>query len=275
MASPSNGEIRPPPPPTHTNLLVVCAPPKYSQNTFTHLHGRINIITSGLPCSPPLLRARFHLDAYTSVPMSSAEPDTGLLQRARAHYGEERGVTSTSSSSMRAFDAFSDDSTGVAPIDPDDNISDPSLSSPRNVRIPARRHFVDNTISSGASSALQSLTSASTLSTTLEGTSGNGNLNGRFDLSPRDPIVYSGLLHEPIFGQQRDEACGMDNDSPEEMQRKDPLGTQIWKLYHKTRGQLPNSERLENLSWRMMSMNLKRRELERQGWVWTCFSLFA
>lgn len=41
-------------------------------------------------------------------------------------------------------------------------------------------------------------------------------------------------------------------------------GTQIWKLYHKTKGQLPNAERLENLSWRMMSMNLRRKEMERR-----------
>lgn len=60
-------------------------------------------------------------------------------------------------------------------------------------------------------------------------------------------------------------------ESPEEMQKNDPLGTQIWKLYHKTKGQLPNSERLENLTWRMMSMNLRRKELERQGYVrWLC-----
>lgn len=54
-------------------------------------------------------------------------------------------------------------------------------------------------------------------------------------------------------------------ESPEEMQKSDPLGMQIWRLYHKQVGQLPNSERLENLSWRMMSMNLRRREMERQG----------
>ena len=49
-------------------------------------------------------------------------------------------------------------------------------------------------------------------------------------------------------------------DSPEEMQKKDPLGIQMWSLYSKTKSQLPNQERMENLSWRMMSMNLMRQQ---------------
>ena len=52
----------------------------------------------------------------------------------------------------------------------------------------------------------------------------------------------------------------MEDESPEEMKRKDPLGTQIWKLYSKTKTRLPNQQRLENLTWRMMAINLKRSE---------------
>ena len=49
------------------------------------------------------------------------------------------------------------------------------------------------------------------------------------------------------------------------MQKKDPLATQIWKLYSKTKTQLPNQERMENLTWRMMGMNLRRKEREQQA----------
>ncbi|PWY83543.1 nitrogen regulatory protein area [Aspergillus heteromorphus CBS 117.55] len=52
-------------------------------------------------------------------------------------------------------------------------------------------------------------------------------------------------------------------DSPDELQRKDPLATQIWKLYSRTKAQLPNQERMENLTWRMMAMSMKRKEQER------------
>lgn len=48
------------------------------------------------------------------------------------------------------------------------------------------------------------------------------------------------------------------------MQKNDPLATQIWKLYSKTKSQLPNQERMANLTWRMMAMSLKRQEKERQ-----------
>lgn len=124
-------------------------------------------------------------------------------------------------------------------------------SSPRHVNIPAR--YLDSA-NSASSSALHSLTSASTLST----------LESKLDLSPTDPSTRKGLLRKSVLNEWEDNAVVMEEESPEEMQKKDPLGTQIWKLYHKQKGQLPNSERLENLSWRMMSMNLRRKELERQ-----------
>jgi GATA-binding protein len=70
------------------------------------------------------------------------------------------------------------------------------------------------------------------------------------------------LLRGSVFSEWKDNAAAGDNaiESPEEMRREDPLGTQIWKLYSKTKTRLPNQERLENLTWRMMAMNLKRRE---------------
>lgn len=108
---------------------------------------------------------------------------------------------------------------------------------------------------STASSAIQSLTSASTLST----------LDSKLDLPAVEAAARKGLLREPVFDEWKNDAATMDIESPEEMQRKDPLGTQMWKLYHKQKTQIPNSERLENLTWRLMSMNLRRRELERQG----------
>lgn len=75
-------------------------------------------------------------------------------------------------------------------------------------------------------------------------------------------VAKSDLLQDTVFPTWKDDA-GPDNfDSPEELQKQDPLGTQIWKLYSKTKTRLPNQERMENLTWRMMAMNLKRRERE-------------
>lgn len=70
------------------------------------------------------------------------------------------------------------------------------------------------------------------------------------------------LLRETIFPTWKDDAAGEELDSPDEMQRKDPLATQIWRLYSRTKKQLPNQERMENLTWRMMAMSLRKRRQE-------------
>ncbi|KAG9248664.1 hypothetical protein BJ878DRAFT_538130 [Calycina marina] len=87
--------------------------------------------------------------------------------------------------------------------------------------------------------------------------------------SARDKLVsssrnsaHSNLLQESFFPTWKDDAAGKELDSPDEMQKKDPLATQIWRLYSKTKKQLPNQERMENLTWRMMAMNLRKRKQE-------------
>ena len=70
------------------------------------------------------------------------------------------------------------------------------------------------------------------------------------------------LLRESFFPTWKDDAASEELDSPDEMQKKDPLATQIWRLYSKTKKQLPNQERMENLTWRMMAMSLRKRKQE-------------
>lgn len=70
------------------------------------------------------------------------------------------------------------------------------------------------------------------------------------------------LLGDSIFPTWKDDAAEDEVDNPDEMQRKDPLATQIWRLYSKTKKQLPNQERMENLTWRMMAMSLRKQKQE-------------
>lgn len=163
--------------------------------------------------------------------MSHVQP---ALPRARMRHGDDEGG----------------ERGGRLPSMLDESMALPS--SPHHVRFSDTRY--DTT--SGSSSAIASLTSTSTLDT----------LPTRLDLSPTEGDAHKGLLRESFFETWKDDAARIEpEESPEEMQRKDPLGAQIWRLYAKTKGQLPNSERLENLSWRMMAMNLKRQQnLERQ-----------
>lgn len=126
----------------------------------------------------------------------------------------------------------------------------PTSSSPKHVRFPSAGPF---DYSPGSLSTDPSLTSASTHDTKLE-------------LTPAETAARKGMLEDSLFPTFKNDAVGADLDSPEDMQKNDPLATQIWKLYSKARNQLPNAERMENLTWRMMAMSMRKRaELETQG----------
>ncbi|KAJ4297978.1 Sodium- and chloride-dependent GABA transporter 1 [Kalmusia sp. IMI 367209] len=117
--------------------------------------------------------------------------------------------------------------------------------------------------STQAWSPLDSSLQHSPLEDNFNSSSSNNNLEGSLDLSPHEAAARQGVLASSIFPDFKNDAHSPDMGSPEEMQRNDPLGTQIWKLYSKARTQLPNAERMENLTWRMMAMSMRRAERER------------
>jgi hypothetical protein len=78
---------------------------------------------------------------------------------------------------------------------------------------------------------------------------------------PEKKLSAKELLAQGLFPTWKENAAGEELDSPDEMQ-KDPLATQIWRLYSKTKKQLPNQERMENLTSRIMGMSLLRRKRE-------------
>ncbi len=67
------------------------------------------------------------------------------------------------------------------------------------------------------------------------------------------------LAATEVFASLRDGAASFTR-TPDEMQRDDPLATQVWKFFSKTKQSLPNQERMENMTWRMMHMSLRRRQ---------------
>lgn len=102
--------------------------------------------------------------------------------------------------------------------------------------------------------------------TAQSGTGTSTKDSGASTLDKLDPSAANSarkeLLRESFFPTWKDDAAGEELDSPDEMQKKDPLATQIWRLYSKTKKQLPNQERMENLTWRMMAMSLRKRRQE-------------
>ncbi|KAJ9612175.1 Sodium- and chloride-dependent GABA transporter 1 [Cladophialophora chaetospira] len=120
-----------------------------------------------------------------------------------------------------------------------------------------------NTTSTSQSPANLSSRGTSNFSSNNSHTSKSANhpLNSNLDLPTPDALARNeSLLRDAVFPDWKDDTSPSDVESPTEMQKKDPLGTQIWKLYSRTKSRLPNQERMENLTWRMMAMNLRRRE---------------
>ncbi|OQU99663.1 hypothetical protein CLAIMM_05267 [Cladophialophora immunda] len=68
----------------------------------------------------------------------------------------------------------------------------------------------------------------------------NPSLSPNLDLSTPDVLARNeSLLRDAVFPEWKDDAQSSVLDSPEEMQKKDPLGTQIWKLAKQAQFQNP------------------------------------
>lgn len=96
-------------------------------------------------------------------------------------------------------------------------------------------------------------------------------------LSPGTPsaAVAASLLSDSLFPPRKpkkkptstdmddDDSDGKSSsgdDDDEKNKAKDPLATQVWRLYTKAKDTLPNASRMENLTWRMMAMTLNKNK---------------
>ncbi|KAI9316475.1 hypothetical protein BX666DRAFT_246435 [Dichotomocladium elegans] len=92
-------------------------------------------------------------------------------------------------------------------------------------------------------------------------------------LSPSTPsAVAATLLSDSLFPPRKprtplamgDDISDSDDNSTSDINddktKKDPLATQVWRLYTKAKDTLPNASRMENLTWRMMAMTLNKNK---------------
>lgn len=52
---------------------------------------------------------------------------------------------------------------------------------------------------------------------------------------------------------------------PDKMAKEDPLATQVWKMYARQKATLPHAQRMENITWRMMALALKKKKEEEEA----------
>lgn len=82
----------------------------------------------------------------------------------------------------------------------------------------------------------------------------------RFDLSKTLDNARGTLSKTDAFAGFQDGIAGM-STSPAELGKEDPLAAQVWRFFSKTKQSLPNQERMENLTWRMMHASLRKQRL--------------
>ncbi|KAL2758559.1 hypothetical protein ACRALDRAFT_2100768, partial [Sodiomyces alcalophilus JCM 7366] len=72
------------------------------------------------------------------------------------------------------------------------------------------------------------------------------------------------LKHADFAHFQQSVTMDTDDPSLDQIRREDPLVTQMWKFFHRAKRTLPNLERMENLSWRFMAMNLRKTKMQQE-----------
>ncbi|KAG6010123.1 hypothetical protein E4U21_000157 [Claviceps maximensis] len=73
-------------------------------------------------------------------------------------------------------------------------------------------------------------------------------------------INKDNLLSNALFPSLENAAADESVKSIDQLRHDDPLAAQVWKFFSKTKQQLPNQERLENLTWRMMALNMRKQK---------------
>lgn len=79
-----------------------------------------------------------------------------------------------------------------------------------------------------------------------------------------DAVSNNNVLGSALF-PSLDNAVPIDSAGQlQQLQHEDPLAAQVWKFFSKTKQQLPNQQRMENLTWRMMALNMRRRKEQQE-----------
>lgn len=68
-----------------------------------------------------------------------------------------------------------------------------------------------------------------------------------------------------MFGSPALQPQSDDDADLEQMARDDPLATQVWRMYARQKATLPHAQRMENITWRMMALALKKKKGEEEA----------
>ncbi|THV05070.1 hypothetical protein K435DRAFT_850274 [Dendrothele bispora CBS 962.96] len=79
---------------------------------------------------------------------------------------------------------------------------------------------------------------------------------------PKGTSEATSSFTSPRVSGSPDLSTGPLPNNPEELAKEDPLATQVWKMFARTKATLPHAQRMENITWRMMALALKKKKEE-------------
>ncbi|KNZ80519.1 PH and SEC7 domain-containing protein C11E3.11c [Termitomyces sp. J132] len=107
---------------------------------------------------------------------------------------------------------------------------------------------------SSVSSKSPSLTSKPTLFTDIFSEELFASAGSPLSPQPSSPFTSPRIIGSPVLQMKEIEP------DPAQLAKEDPLATQVWKMYARTKATLPHAQRMENLTWRMMALALKKKK---------------
>lgn len=79
----------------------------------------------------------------------------------------------------------------------------------------------------------------------------------------RDYAASSRMLGPALFPLLQHANADSDQ-SIAQLQQEDPLATQVWKFFARSKQELPHQDRMENLTWRMMAVGMRKHKQQMQ-----------
>ncbi|GAB1524414.1 hypothetical protein RhiTH_007568 [Rhizoctonia solani] len=193
------------------------------------------------------------------IPKTDTQPEIGthgvVHQKLNRTTGTSPGTPTTSTTTSAALSSFA-----TGPVSSASSVSPPLTGHPSPVVSKGKTTFKDSPDGRRSPSILSDILADDFFSNRPAPAGGNqsANLTARrptvtFAASPvGSPGAFSGDSPTPSGAG----CTGVDNESG---RGEHPLAAQVWKIYAKTRATLPHQQRMENLTWRMMAMALKKK----------------
>ena len=79
----------------------------------------------------------------------------------------------------------------------------------------------------------------------------------QYDMDKTNAAASTSLLGTALFPSL--ESAADSEEGEDATKSDDSLPTQMWKFFARTKQQLPNQQRMENLAWRMMSLEMRKQ----------------